>query len=261
MKHEIFGLDFSAAADPGEKIWISKGHLKKDEIVLEYTESAKALWGNLVSKEDYYTKIRDLVLENPSGVFGMDFSFNLPKECRAGATWKDFICSIRRNFLNAEDFRAHCLKMTGGREKRRKVELDMGAPLSPYNLWIYKQTYHGMRDILSPLMDSASIVPYTKALTERPWILEVYPGLILKERDLYIPYKGTGHNKSTKSQNRELIVDEVTSKSVDGLDLKVDESFIAKMKENSGGDALDSFMALLVTYRFYKQFITNKKLF
>ena len=258
MKHEIFGIDFSAAKNPGDKIWISKGHLKRNRITVEYTESAKSLWGNLGSKESYYREIRDLVLENPSGVFGMDFSFSLPEECLDGATWNDFISNFHKNFLTPNIFRKHCLKMTGSREKRREVEVEMGAPLSPYNLWIYKQTYHGMRDILAPLMDSVSIIPYTQAIPERPWLLEVYPGLILKERNIYIPYKGN-KNESTKTKNRDLMVEELTSKSFDGLDLEVDESCIENMKKNSGGDALDSFMALLVTYRFYKQFLDNKK--
>jgi hypothetical protein len=258
MKRNIFGLDFSAAKDPGDKIWISQGHLKKDKIVFEYTESAKSLWGNLRSKEGYYEKIRNLVLETPSGVFGMDFSFNLPEDCLDGASWNDFISNFHKNFSNAEYFRKYCLEMTGGREKRRKVEVEMGAPLSPYNLWIYKQTYHGMRDILAPLMDSVSIIPYTPVIPGIPWLLEVYPGLILKERNIYIPYKGN-KNEPTKSRNRTLMVEELTSKSLDGLDLEVDESCIENMKKNAGGDALDSFMALLVTYRFYKQFLDNKK--
>lgn len=79
MKHNIFGLDFSAAKNPGDKIWISKGHLKKNRITVEYTESAKSIWGNLGSKESYYKKIRNLVLENPSGVFGMDFFIQLAR--------------------------------------------------------------------------------------------------------------------------------------------------------------------------------------
>ena len=38
------------------------------------------------------------------------------------------------------------------------------------------------------------------------------------------------------------MVDELTSKSFNGLNLEFDESCIENMKKNSGGDALDSFM-------------------
>jgi hypothetical protein len=94
----------------------------------------------------------DLIATNTNSIFGLDFPFGLPQEVTGGQRWKYFILQFPEKYTNAGTFREKCRKQTGGRELKRRSEHEMGAPLSPYNLRLYKQTYYGIRNILYPLI-------------------------------------------------------------------------------------------------------------
>ena len=123
-------------------------------------------------------------------------------------------------------------------------------PWCAYNRRIYKQTYYGIRDVLAPLVKEkvVSVLPIQSVAFDKPWLLEVCPASTLKRMKLYRPYKGTNKDIKDidKKKNRKYILGKIENT---GL-IKIRSSALrATIIDNPGGDALDSVIAALATFR------------
>ena len=54
------------------------------------------------------------------------------------------------------NFRESCtdaaLRLGDRKELKRRTDIEAKAPFSAYNLWIYRQTYYGIKELLGPLV-------------------------------------------------------------------------------------------------------------
>ncbi len=183
----------------------------------------------------------------PDAVIGCDFPFSLPAAMIEAPTWRDFALGLASRYATAESFLADCRRRGRGHEIRRACDRESRVPFAAYNLRIYRQTYHGIRDVLAPLVRAgdAVVLPMEAARAGRPWVIETCPASTLKHAGLYRSYKG----RSTAARDARRRV-------IDGL---VRRGWLAPLKpslrrvaiDNAGGDALDSMIAAMATGRAY----------
>lgn len=170
---------------------------------------------------------------------GVDFPFSVPAAVAANEPWTSWLANLPRRHGDAEGFRSHCLNAAGGRELRRACDVAAATPMSPYNLRVYRQTWHGLTAVLAPLVEAGAIrVPPMQSIDNaRPAVFEVCPASTLKRLDLYLPrYKGRG---PLPRQARRRILKGL------GQCCGMARSAAQAALEDPGGDALDAIVACL----------------
>jgi hypothetical protein len=167
----------------------------------------------------------------------------LPAPLAKEDSWEDFVRSFPNRYAGPDEFRRIC-RTGGGKERKRHTDEVAKAPFSPYNLWLYKQTYYGIRDVLAPLVRSrqACVLPMQQAQRGKPWIVEICPASTLKCRELYEPYKGSKPGRS-EARHRILKAIETTAS------LSVPDTLRSRIIHDRGGDALDSIVAAAAVFR------------
>ncbi len=254
IKSQIYGVDFSGAEDACKKIWICKSVVTKDGIKIEDCWNLKSLNGNRkIDRDRCFEKLKDFIAENNNAAFGLDFPFGLPKIVVNEANWITFIKKFPKNYNDPDEFRQKCkekaIKETGKKELRRTTDIETGSPFCAYNLRLFKQTYYGINNVLRPLVkdELANILPMEDRQNSKPWVLEICPASTLKDLNLYFTgYKGK-ENKSKKL--RETIL---TRLKEDGFVTEIDPKVWKSSVEDKGGDALDSVIAAVATWRGLK---------
>ncbi|MDY0387005.1 MAG: hypothetical protein RBT65_07735 [Methanolobus sp.] len=243
-KRRIYGVDFSAAKDAGRKIWVTEAVAEAGMLtVLKSYPISDIVVNNSKELQACLSALCDLIISNKHSVFGMDLSFSLPQKLMSGKDWYSFLSDFPHMYHSADEFRKAMQIMGGKTELKRLTDVEVKAPFSIYNLWVYKQTYYGIRDVIRPLVISgkAYTVPMQEAQEDKPWLIEICPASTLKSEDLYIGYKGRAEKKR---QNRKYILDEMLHKGI-----TVPEKLREKIINNKDGDALDSFIAAYATFR------------
>lgn len=248
---KVFGVDFSGASDAGAKIWVARGTIDGNSLLIEETLPAERLVGSGRGMAAALSAVRRLVESEPGAVFGFDFPFSLPAELigalfGAGATWEQMVAEFPARFASPEEFRAEALKVGAGMELRRATERVARTPFSPYNLRLHRQTYYGIANVLSPLLNSriAAMLPMQPTEPGKPWLLEICPASTLKRIEIYAPYKGVSPQQAA---NRRAILMSMKKKGpltfAGGPDLE------AELLANRGGDALDSVAAAFAVFK------------
>ncbi len=243
-KREIYGVDFSGAADAGKRIWITKGFAASGR--LEVLACARAdNWLQVpTERRACLTALVDYVAQAGPSIFGFDFPFALPISITQGEDWQFFISAFARRFPDADSFRRDCYSIAtrtgdGRKELKRQTEIETRAPWSAYNVRLYRQTFYGIRDVLSPLVMSnqACVLPITPAAASLPWLVEVCPACSLKRFGLYVSYKGRGEERRTA---RAQILGSLEKMAI----LLLEDANIRQIiVDDEGGDALDSALA------------------
>ena len=249
-RKRIYGIDFSGAKDAGRRIWVAAGVIEDNALRIETCLRADNLPESGRGLELCLPALRNLVASESAGVFGFDFPFGLPRGLGLAEqeSWESFILSFPDRFAGSEEFREACRAVSRRPELKRVTDTETQAPLSPYNLRLYRQTYFGIRDLLFPLVRDrrACVLPMQRVLPDKPWILEICPALTLKDKEinLYLPgYKrGTVESSRARAQILQGIEDT-------GLIHIASEDTRAKILNNRGGDALDSVIAALAVFR------------
>ncbi len=162
----VFGVDFSAARDAGNHIWVCRAHPGANGIRIESVDPLAELPGGAVHRDDALSALVQKVTESPRSAWGLDFSFALPApvlETLAPAPrgYAQQLAMVAR-FEDADALRQRCSEACRDRELRRRADDEASTPFSPYNLRIYKQTYHGMVDVLRPLQGrpEVAVLPF-----------------------------------------------------------------------------------------------------
>ena len=192
----ILGVDFSGAALAGLKIWVA--HATLEDGVLHFHELQRG--ADLPDSGE----ARDLVLPAlvkwifgfTSPVCGFDFPFSLAHEA-VGDDWLLWLQNEVVPCPDAETFKAQFP------DTRRQTDVQAKTPFSPLNLRLYRQTFHGLRDVIAPLVaQGARALPMQEAALDVPWLLEICPASLLKKEKLYLSYKG---KSGAQRANREII--------------------------------------------------------
>lgn len=246
VPHNVFGIDFSGAENACKKIWVSKGtvtcrvlHIHESRQIADYIRKDHGQ----VSRDQCLVALKDLITGEPQAAFGLDFPFSLPCLLLDNDDWDIFVRKFPDRYKTPEQFRESCRNAARNKEFKRRTEKESKTPFCAYNLWLFKQTYFGIRDVLNPLVRDrfACILPMQSCEKGKPWVLEICPASTLKREGIYIPYKG---KTEVKKQSRSRILEclstmgVVISPEVAGIAIK-----------DSKGDALDSVIAAFATYR------------
>jgi hypothetical protein len=248
MAERVIGIDFSGAEKAGHAIWIAEAHIEGERVRIENCGPAADLAGSGPERARCLPALVAFIAGQRSAIIGCDFPFSLPEAVVQDGTWRAFALGFGARFSCAEDFLADCRRRGDGREIRRLCDHESRVPFAAYNLRIYRQTYHGIRDVLAPLLRSggAVVLPMERPRPDRAWVIETCPASTLKHAGLYPSYKGRG---DAPRAARRRIVDGVVRR---GLLAPLSPSLRRLAIENRGGDALDSMVAAAATGRAYR---------
>jgi hypothetical protein len=244
----VCGIDFSGARDAGERIWIARANIGEETLDVVDLFQAKSLPGSGRERGLSHRALAAFIGDQEDGIFGLDFPFSLPRDLVYGKTWEEFVLTFEKAFKSPEDFRELCLSEASGRELKRSTDIVSRTPFSPYNLRLYRQTYFGIRDVLATLVRdyTARILPMQQPLDGKAWVVEICPASTLKRENLSTPYKGSAEVRRTARIN---ILQAIEKR----LQVRVTASVTrSKIAEDCGGDALDSVIAALATFRSFR---------
>ncbi|WMW24048.1 hypothetical protein RE474_08025 [Methanolobus sediminis] len=245
-ERRIFGVDFSGAKDACKKIWISSAKPVGNTLYIEECYRLADRIGSTANsrsgRDECFSALRSLIVREIDAVFGIDLSFSLPESLMEDS-WEGFIESFSSNYPSAEQFRESCRDKAAGKEIKRASEIRAKVPFSVYNLRLYRQTYFGIRDVISPLVrdNLACVLPMQEARDGKAWLIEICPACRLKKEDMYIAYKG-------KTDDRRIarcrILEYFMSKGI-----VIPSSLQELIVDDTEGDALDSIIATYSTFR------------
>lgn len=248
-KRRPFGIDFSGARLAGKAIWIAEGRLdRQNRVQLVDCHPASALPASGIERSLALAALRRKIADTRDGIFGCDFPVGLPRDVLQGADWKGFIDRFHRH-EHAEAFRDTCRRIAQGKEIRRETDRIAKTPFCAWNLRLYRQTYHGLADIVAPLHRErlASIISVEPPHPERAWIAETCPASVLKRLDLYRPYKG--RTPAARRMRRDIIAALIAR----GHLLAPSRPHRERLIDDQGGDALDSVIACLAAAAALRQ--------
>lgn len=241
----VYGVDFSGAKDAGSKIWIARGVIQGTVLSIGGCFQAQDLPGSGRDREQSLRAVREFIRYKGQGIFGLDFPFGIPSALVKQHSWEEFVSSFDGTYRGPNEFRTMCMVASGGRELKRRTDMDTQTPFSPYNLRVYRQTYFGIRDVLRPLIKDAtvSVVPMQKPLPDKAWIVEICPASTLKREHLRLSYKGKGKQQKAA---RAVILEAIEKTGF----LTVEEASLRSgILGNPSGDAIDSVIAAFATFR------------
>jgi hypothetical protein len=118
-------------------------------------------------------------------------------------------------------------------------------PFTGYNLWVYHQTFHALRDVLAPLVadDRIRVRPMQAPAPGRASVIEVCPASTLKAEGLYDPYKG-------KAPDRRAARQALVAALVYRFGLRFATPDLAeRLVADPEGDALDAVVCAIATAR------------
>jgi len=245
IPRHIYGVDFSGAKDAGKKIWIAKGVVEHEMLMIVDCFRASDLQNSGKGLDKCLPALLDLIEQEKDSVFGLDFPFGLPKNLVEQTNWEDFIRSFPSRYTSPEELKNKCIskavQITSGQNKelKRKTDIETKTPFSPYNLRIFKQTYYGITKILNPLCRKrlATVLPMQNPSDDKPWVLEICPASTLQALGLYYPYKGNKEHHRIARFNVLVELEKDDKLKILGARL------CRKIIEDPGGDALDSVIA------------------
>jgi hypothetical protein len=242
----IVGIDFSGAAAAGSAIWVSEARLDAGRVCIESCRSAADLPTSHRHRDRCLPALVAYVGRLQRAIIGCDFPFSLPATMMEAPNWRAFVLTFGERFPTAQAFLEDCRRRGHGREIRRACDRESRVPFAAYNLRIYRQTFHGIRDFLAPLVrDGIVVLPMETAKGDRPWVIETCPASTLKHADLYPSYKGTS---AAARDARGRILRGLVRR---GLLSPPSRSLQRLAVDNTGGDALDSMIAAAATGRAY----------
>ncbi len=235
LNRPIFGIDFSGARLAGEKIWIARAKFERGKLHIEDLKRADELPNSSVERDLALAALVEL-LNSENAVAGLDFPFSLARESLGETNYNDFLNSSA-TFSDADAFKAAFTDV------RRRTDRDGKTPFSPLNHRLYRQTFHGIRDVLRPLVErGARVLPMMETKDDALWLLEICPASTLKKEGLYLSYKG---KSDLQRANRETILREIKAR----FGIETQTAMDERMIDDTEGDALDAVLAALGTLR------------
>jgi hypothetical protein len=237
----IFGLDFSGATDAGRRAWLAEGRSSVAGLEILTCRPIAELPGGAIERTSALAALRAFIATTPDGIFGCDFPFSLPRAHIETPTWKDFI----GGFLHADAlaFYTHCRRISGGCEPKRATDRESKTPWCAFNIRLYRQSYHGMAELLRPLVSGgeALVLPMQAPAPGVPWLIETCPASALKHLGWRGSYKGAAFKEARRQILRRLSAGNVL--------VPLPRSLRERVVGDIGGDALDSVIAALATAR------------
>jgi hypothetical protein len=247
----ILGLDFSGARDAGRRIWLAEAVAVPDALRVTRLRRGESLPGAGPGREACLAALAAHLRSLGFHAAGLDFPFSLHRSLVPEPDLPAFVAAFAARYPDAGAFRAACRaagKERGGgrgdeRALRRRCDEEARTPFAPHNLRVYRQTFHGMRDLLAPLLAAgARVLPVQAPAGEAPWLLETCPASALKRAGRYRPYKG---RSAALRAERRSILRWLTG---EGL-APARPNLSALAVDDPGGDALDALLCAWIAWR------------
>lgn len=243
-----YGVDFSGATDAGNRLWVACVRREGARLRLASCVPGRELPGGGRSREAALAALVALVGREPDAVFGMDFPFAPTADLLDAPDWVTFVRAFPRRFATPEAFRSWCRERTGGKEPKRRTDVLARVPFGSFNLRVYRQTFYGLRDLLSPLVtrDLARVLPMQPAASHLARVVEICPASTLQGEDLY---RVEGRHRSYKDASlrpaRAFLWRSLEAR----FGLVAPGALKARVLDDAGGDALDAVIAACATAR------------
>lgn len=244
----IFGVDFSGARNAERHIWLARGLPRDGGLHIDACAPIGAWCAGVRGPEQAAIALRELIERHGRAAFALDFPFGLPATVlEAGVGWRRFVAAFPGEHPDAKHFREHCRELAGDLEPRRETDRAAATPFCPYNLRLFRQTYHGIVHVLAPLVAAhrASVPPMLPLHAHRPWLLEICPASTLKAMGIYRPYSGYKRSGPQSRRGRERILARIAAAGP----ITLARGLKGKILADAGGDALDSVIAAFTAFK------------
>jgi hypothetical protein len=238
-KRRIFGLDFSGAVDAGQRAWLAEGRRSPDGLEILSCHPIAALPGGAIDRATALAALRAFIAGMPDAIIGCDFPFSLPHAHIESASWPDFIDGFRH--ADALAFYEHCRRSSGGKEPKRATDVESKTPWCAFNIRLYRQSYHGMAELLRPLVveGKALVLPMQMPAAGLPWLIETCPASALR----HFGWRGSYKGASLGHERRRILRDLTEAHLLRPLSRSMQKLVV----EDAGGDAIDSIIAAMAT--------------
>jgi hypothetical protein len=239
----IYGVDFSGAKEAGRTIWIAHARSGRGRMRLVNVRNLGELCGT-VERAGAMAHLRGMIGGSRSALWAMDFPFGLPVEVmERGQSWRGLLEFVGAWADGAHELGLWCVRRaerkSGRKHIYRRSDRAVRTPFSCYHYRIIHQTFHGMREILRPLVGVASVLPFAPA-DGRPVIVEACPSSTLKRMGLpYQNYKqiGGGALTARRRGTRRTILAALEKH------VRITPGQRRVLMADKGGDALDAVIA------------------
>jgi hypothetical protein len=246
---DIVGIDWSGARDAGRRAWVCRATGVDGEVHVSHLHRVADSAGRTV--EDLRAYVESEIIGPPgSRWIGIDFPFSVTRgviEHLDYGTWSALVSAWEARFPDALSFAKECtkasLKISDKKEARRRTDFDARAPMSPWNLRLFRQTYHGMR-LLRRLvaMQRVAILPWDRPDQGEVRVVEICPAATLATAgEESRGYKG--RRGAHAGRRRDLLG--VARRS---WGLSINRGLANVVISDCGGDALDAVLAAASTY-------------
>ncbi len=260
----VIGVDFSGAAAAGEKTWVATGEASTGTDGTLRLDACAPL-AERVGTADRDPCLRALVdLLREGDVAGLDVSFGLPRAVHDRDAWTDLVEWVGGAFADADDLSGTCAERTreatgGDRTYLKRATDEHRGATSPYHWLVAHQTFHGLRDVLAPLVagGGVAVAPMDvgtdagcagRLPPERPVVCETYPAATLRRLGLPDTRYKDDAKHSGAPERRERTVEGLAT----GTPLSLAPDVRDRALADSGGDALDACLAALAAHRAWR---------
>ncbi|MEM1398720.1 MAG: DUF429 domain-containing protein, partial [Pseudomonadota bacterium] len=238
--------DFSGSKEAGKSIWIAEGKPTATTLQIDHLTRACHLPDGGMKRDVALAALRKHLTGERNALIGLDFPFSIPQSLIGSIGWRAWVESLSGFCGDADAFRAWCRSRTGGKEPKRVADKAAATPWAAFNLKLYRQTFHGLTSVISPLVfDGQGVaVPMMPLENGKTALIEICPASVLKAWNGptgNAGYKGKGNEKRSK---RIKILHRLKKQ---GLDIPAGQK--AAALDDEGGDAVDALIAAYATWR------------
>lgn len=207
----VYGVDFSAAArDAGRNVWIAAGvpTAGGDRLVVDTLEPAVDFFeGDPTAREETLERLRTFIADEERAAFGLDFPFGVASEVTDATEWTEFVTRFPESLdvdvsASGDEEAARPAKrfydaMAAAYEDATAAAArDVDAVgLSPVDWRMKELTFHGIRDVLRPLVagegietasdeaatSDVAVVPMQPVADRSVVAFETYPSEVFRE--------------------------------------------------------------------------------
>lgn len=263
----VFGIDFSGAKSAGKNAWMAQMTVLDPNNRAPQQKITSPLFklvdlrplGRLAGGDErdvVYPFLTRSILDSDHALWGMDFPFGLPIELGLG-DWPDQLRHVAEHPGDAKTYGRglveRALGLGGNMHIRRDSDRETKTPFDCYHYRIIYQTFHGMKDVLSPIAgqsgtlvmpfesDRAKTISVNKNQTPiQRVVVESCPSSTLKRWSMpHQKYKQCGNRPLDEVRRR---TRRVIMKKVSTL-VEISPHRRRVMMNNLGGDAIDAVIA------------------
>jgi Protein of unknown function (DUF429). len=242
MTTTVWGVDFSGAATPGDRLALAEASYRDGTLHIEAVDAVATRCETADSREAAIAGLVDLARRRRPARVGLDAALSLPQSAVRALGVEDWTllpATVRSRCGDARALTKEVIDAapaTGPRYPRRVADAKASA-LSPVHFMIAAQTYAALTELLPRWRHVGGIIPHTAGT---PALCEVYPAAALGVWGLDATgYKGPD---PVHRGRRTTIVEALTATGA----VRIVEDARDAMIDQHGGDLLDAAIAATV---------------